>query len=192
MGLKLAILGSGNGSNFQSLVEKIKTTKIFDAEVKLLFCNKSKALILKRAKDLKIKSYNFSPKSCGSREIYDQKLLELLIKNDIDYVILAGYMLLLPPAFIKQYNEKIINIHPSLLPKFKGINAIEKAYNSTDKKTGVTVHYVNSKMDEGEVIIQQEVKIDRLNETVEELENKIHKVEHEIFFEALTIVFKNK
>lgn len=161
---KVAVFGSGNGSNFQAIIDYFKNRDIEFIAVS----DKKDSFFLQRAKNNNIKNYYVPFK----------ETVEFLEKNSFDLIVLAGYMRVLPPKAI--VDRKIINIHPSLLPEFKGLNAIEKAYNSNKKETGVTVHYINEKVDEGEVISQSSVRIEE-NMSLIELESKIHKVEHILY-----------
>ena len=119
-----------------------------------------------------------------SREQYDLKIIELLEKERIDLVVLAGYMFLLGKKFIRKFKNKILNIHPALLPSFKGTHGIQDAYHYGVKITGVTVHFVDEGLDSGPIILQAPCYIDG-NESVEQLEEKIHKVEHKIYPKAV-------
>lgn len=165
---KILIFASGSGSNFQAIVEhfKDKLSK-YNIEFELL-CNKKDAFVFERAKNLNIKSH-FVPFA---------ETKAFLTDNKYDLYILAGYMRVLPQEVLDF--GTFINIHPSLLPKFKGLNAIEQAYNADEKEAGVTVHYVNHLVDSGEILEQKSIEI-REGMSLEELESEIHKIEHEIY-----------
>lgn len=161
---KVAVFGSGNGSNFQAIIDYFK-----DKDVEFIaVSDKKDSFFLQRAKNNNIKNYYVPFK----------ETVEFLEKNVFDLIVLAGYMRVLPHNAIE--GRKIINIHPSLLPEFKGLNAIEKAYNSKNKITGVTVHYVNEDVDSGVIISQASVKIEE-NMSLIELESEIHKIEHILY-----------
>lgn len=161
---KIAVLGSGNGSNFEAIVKYFKYKDVCFTCIS----DKIQAYILERAKILGVERH-FVP--------YDETF-NYLKKNDFDLIVLAGYMRILPSEIVNSF--KIINIHPSLLPEFKGMSAIEQAYNAKVKTTGVTVHYVNEEVDAGEIIAQVQVPIEKAM-TVEQLEEKIHSAEHYLY-----------
>lgn len=163
---KILIFASGNGSNFQAIVEHFKDKQNdFDFE---LLCNKKDAFVFERAKKLNVKSHY----------VPFNETKEFLANKKYDLYILAGYMRVLPQEVLEF--GTFINIHPSLLPKFKGLNAIEKAYEAGEKEAGVTVHYVNHLVDSGEILAQESVEI-TVGMSLEELESKIHQIEHEIY-----------
>ena len=176
---KIAIFASGHGSNLQALIDYSKANDV-NGDVILVFSNNPDAYALKRARASSIKTYFLNPKDFNSRKAYDIKILEIMLKNEIDLICLAGYMLLLSKEFIEEYKNKIINIHPSLLPSFKGTNGIKDAFDYGVKVTGVTVHFVDNELDNGPIIIQKAVAVGR-KDTIETLERKIHKVEHQIY-----------
>ena len=140
---KIAVFASGNGSNLQALIDYSLKNDI-NGDILIVFSNNPEAYALKRAKNYKLKNFCFNHKEFLNRKIYDQKILELMLENKIDLVCLAGYMRLLSPEFIKKYENKILNIHPSLLPSFKGTQGIKDAFEYGVKITGVTVHFVDS------------------------------------------------
>lgn len=160
---KVAVFGSGNGSNFQAIVEYFREKPVIFTAIS----DKESSYFLKRAKNLDIKNF-YLP---------FEKTAEFLNNNDFDLIVLAGYMRILPKSAI---TSKMINIHPSLLPELKGLNAIRRAYQGNYKITGISVHYVNDEVDSGEIIAQIPVKIEE-NEKLEELECRIHKLEHILY-----------
>lgn len=172
---KLIILASGNGSNFESIVKKLRNKY----KIKLISENKD-AYVLQRAIQLNIDYELINYKNFGERESYNQKLFEYMKKEDPDLIALAGYMKILPEYIVEYFSGRILNIHPSLLPAFKGLNAIKKAFDYGVKYTGVTVHYVNNELDGGKIITQEVVKIEP-EDTLEMLEEKIHKLEHRLY-----------
>lgn len=180
---RIAVFASGFGSNLQALIDYSRDQKL-DGEIVLVFSNNKDAYALKRAKKSKIKSVFMDPSEYKSREQYDLKIIELLEKEKIDLVVLAGYMFLLGREFIRKFKNKILNIHPALLPSFKGTHGIQDAYHYGVKITGVTVHFVDEGLDSGPIILQAPCYIDG-NESVEQLEEKIHKVEHNIYPKAV-------
>ncbi|MEI7475022.1 MAG: phosphoribosylglycinamide formyltransferase [bacterium] len=161
---KVAVFGSGNGSNFQAIIDYFKDLDIEFTAVS----DKKDSFFLQRAKQNNIKNY-FVP---------FEKTVDFLNKNDFDLIVLAGYMRILSAQALA--DRKIINIHPSLLPEFKGTKSIERAYNSDNERTGVTVHYVNEEVDAGEIIAQRAVRIKK-DMLLSEMEIKIHKIEHILY-----------
>ena len=182
--IKTAVFISGNGTNLKSLI-KFSTLKKSPISINLIITNnpKSKGLSFYQIFKIKKKIYNFQKK------IYTEKKILLdLKKNKIDLVCLAGFMKVLSKNFIKSFNGKILNIHPSLLPKFKGLNTHERAINNKEKYSGCTVHFVNSKLDSGKIILQNKVKISK-NETPKTLSKKILIQEHKLYPKAILKVF---
>lgn len=168
---KILIFASGNGSNFEAIINYFRKDNSFHFE---LLTDIKNAGVIERAKKLGVKWHYVSFK-----DTYDFLSAR---KGEFDLCVLAGYMRILPEKVLNL--GKFINIHPSLLPKFKGMNAIEQAYVSGDKETGVTVHFVTSEVDSGEIIVQKTVNIAD-NMTLDALEAIIHKVEHEIYPAAI-------
>ncbi|MCF7907650.1 MAG: phosphoribosylglycinamide formyltransferase [Candidatus Omnitrophica bacterium] len=188
--MNIAILASGNGSNFEAIAKAIRRGQI-RAEVKLLITDKPQAFARFRAKKLKIKDIFINPDNYPSRLLFDKKLVEVLKIDKIDLVVLAGYMRILSPYFVKKYKNKILNIHPSLLPRFKGVNAIARAFNHGSKLTGVTVHFVDSKVDHGPVILQSSILIKK-SMKLKSLEKEIHKLEHKLYPLAIKLFAEKK
>ena len=179
MGKRIAVFASGFGSNLQALIDYNKNHSL-KGEIVLVFSNNKDANALNRAKKNKIKTVSMDPSTYSTREQYDTKIIELLEEEKIDIIVLAGYMLLLSQGFVRKFKNRIINIHPALLPSFKGTHGIKDAYEYGAKVTGVTVHFVDEGLDSGPIILQQAVDIDQ-DESVEELEEKIHRIEHKIY-----------
>ncbi|MGM0641445.1 MAG: phosphoribosylglycinamide formyltransferase [Thermotogota bacterium] len=169
---KIIIMASGNGSNFENIVKKLGKK----VEIKL-FTEKKNAYVIQRAKKLQVKTHIIDFKS-NSRDEFNYNLYNFLKNETPDLIVLAGYMKILPPQVVGSF--KIINIHPSLLPAFPGINSIKKAFDYGVKVTGVTVHWVDEGLDTGKIIKQKCLKIDK-NDSLETLENRIHTIEHEIY-----------
>ena len=172
----IAVFISGRGSNLKSIVRYSSKKKII-YKVKVIISNKRNAQGLLFAKKQKIKNYyiNFTKsKRLGNR------VLNILKKNDIKLVCLAGFMKILPAYFIKNYKGKIINIHPSLLPKYKGLNTHARAIKNNEEFSGCTVHYVNNLLDSGKIIIQKKTRITK-KDTANSLKQKILKIEHKIY-----------
>ena len=177
---RIAVFISGRGSNFNSLIKhsKLKKSKY---KIKLVISNKAHAKGLNYARRNKIRNYIIEKKLIS----FEKDALKLISKFKIDIICLAGFMRILTPNFIKKAKIPIINIHPSLLPKLKGLNTHERAIAAKHKYSGCTVHYVNEKLDSGEIILQKKIKILK-SDTVEILSKKILKLEHKAYSEALS------
>lgn len=181
--MKVAILASGNGTNFEVLARHFQKGDM-PGELALLFCNHPDAPVMKRAARLNVPAESFTVKSCGGKQEYEEKLLELLEEYQIDFIVLAGYLRVVGPTILNHYDHKIINLHPAWLPEYPGLHSIERAFNDHRKQTGVTVHYIDSGVDSGPIIMQEHVPI-LPTDTVESLETRIHEVEHQLFPTAL-------
>ncbi|MBC8387751.1 MAG: phosphoribosylglycinamide formyltransferase [Actinobacteria bacterium] len=180
---RIAVFASGFGSNLQALID-YNNKHGLNGDIVLVFSNNKDAFALERAKKNKIKAVFMDPARYSSREQYDSEIIEMLEEEKVDLVVLAGYMFLLSQEFVDRFKNKILNIHPALLPSFKGTHGIKDAYRYGVKVTGVTVHFVDEGLDSGQIILQEAVDIDP-DDSVEELEEKIHKVEHKIYPEAV-------
>tara|TARA_B100000902_G_C26778837_1_gene654035 strand:- start:22 stop:603 length:582 start_codon:yes stop_codon:yes gene_type:complete len=182
--IRTAVFISGRGSNLKSLIKFSKTNKS-PISVEFIISNNSKAKGLDYAKIYKIKKkiLNFKNKNFS-----EKKLLSILKINNIEMICLAGFMKILSNNFIKRFKGKILNIHPSLLPKYKGLNTHERALNNKEKYSGCTVHFVNFRLDSGKIILQKKVKISK-NETKASLAKKILAQEHKLYPKAILKVF---
>ena len=186
--MNLAVFCSGFGSNFQAILDAIRSKKL-KASVVLVVCDNSKAFALKRAHRNKIPIFLFNPKAFESREAYERLIVRVLKSQKVDLVALAGFMRILSPYFIRAYRGRILNIHPSLLPCFKGAHAIRDAFQAKVKETGATVHLVTEDLDAGPILLQKKVRVSR-GDTLASLEKKIHRAEHEIYPLAVKRYFK--
>lgn len=180
---RVAVLISGSGSNLQALIDA-STTPDYPAEICLVVSNKIDAYGLERAKKHNIKSLTISHKEFDSRADFDKEIHKHLLNNNIEIICLAGFMRVLTSEFVNKWNGRMINIHPSLLPKHKGANAVNDALEAGDSKTGCTVHFVVPELDSGEIIIQKEVMISG-DDDLKSLLDKIHKQEHIAYPKAL-------
>ena len=180
---KTAVFISGTGSNLKSLIKFSRTNKS-PISIDFIISNNSKAKGLNYAKIYKIKKKVFSFKN---KNLSEKKLLSILKINNIDMICLAGFMKILSKEFIKKFKGKIINIHPSLLPKYKGLDTHNRAINNNDKYSGCTVHYVTPKLDSGKIILQRKVKIFK-NDSAKSLQKRILKQEHKIYPKALKML----
>ena len=181
---RTAVFISGTGSNLKSLIKFSRTTKS-PISIDFIISNNSKAKGLNYAKIYKIKKKIFSFKN---KTLSEKKLLSILKINNIDMICLAGFMKILSGNFIKKFKGKILNIHPSLLPKYKGLNTHERVLNNQEKYSGCTVHFVNSRLDSGKIILQKKVKISK-KETEVSLAKKILAQEHKLYPKAILKVF---
>ncbi len=179
----IIILASGNGSNFEAIVNHIRQENL-PITVEMLVTNNPEAFAIIRAERLGIPFKIIDSRKFRSRSEYNRALDEFLSLIEFDLMVLAGYMMILPAFIVRKYWRRIVNIHPSLLPAFPGLHAIEKAFEYGVKVTGVTVHFVDEGVDTGPIISQECVKIDK-NDTLKTLEEKIHRVEHKIYIEAI-------
>ena len=181
---RTAVFISGTGSNLKSLIKFSQTTKS-PISINFIVSNNSKAKGLNYAKIYKIKKKVFNFKN---KNLSEKKLLSTLKNNNIDLICLAGFMKILSGNFIKKFKGKILNIHPSLLPKYKGLNTHRRALSNKEKYSGCTVHFVSAKLDSGEIILQKKVKISK-NETKTTLAKKILIQEHKLYPKAILKVF---
>ena len=182
--IKTAVFISGTGSNLKNLI-KFSKQKEFPISIDLIISNNAKAKGLIYASSFKIKKkvFNFSNKI-----IAEKKILQLLFKNKIQLICLAGFMKILSKSFTKGFNGKILNIHPSLLPKYKGLDTHARALKNNDKYSGCTVHQVNSKLDSGKIILQKKVKIYK-NDNIITLSKRVLKQEHKLYPTAIKRLF---
>ena len=155
--MKAVILISGNGSNLQSIIDHSDS---IDLQISAVISNNKNAYGLKRAKIADIETHYIDPIKFNTKETFDQELIKIIDSHGIELVVLAGYMRILTPLFVDHFSGKILNIHPSLLPKYPGLDTHRKAINSSDKQHGATVHFVTEKLDGGPIISQAVVNIE--------------------------------
>ena len=186
-GIKLncAVFISGAGTNFNSIL-KNSLKKNFPVKVSLLISNNKKALGLNYAKKNNI---NFKIIDSKKTSLFEKKALKMLKLNNIKFICLAGFMKILSKNFIKKFKYKILNIHPSLLPKYKGLSTHKRAIENKEKYSGCTVHYVTPKLDSGKIISQKKVKINK-KDSPNTLQKKILKQEHILYPETIKKIFK--
>ena len=177
--MNLAVFCSGFGSNFQAILDAASQKRL-RAKIALMICDNPKAYALKRAHQHQVPVFLFNPKLFKNRGDYEKLIVRILKKQKVDLVVLAGFMRILTPYFIRAYRNRILNIHPSLLPRFKGAHAIRDAFEAGEKETGVTVHVVTKEVDAGPIVLQKKVRISK-RDSLKSLESKIHRVEHEIY-----------
>lgn len=178
-----AVLVSGNGSNLQALIDAAKDPH-YPAAITLVISNNDDAFALKRAEDAGIPTVTIDHRHFESREAFDRMLDAALATHAIELVCLAGFMRILSDWFVQQWQGKLINIHPSLLPKFKGTNTHQRALEAGEKEHGATVHWVIPELDAGEIILQESLPI-MPDDTAQTLQQRVHQIEHQLYPEAL-------
>ena len=180
---KLAVLVSGTGSNLDAIIKATQNPK-YPAYVGVVISDQKEAPALKKARDHEIPAVFVNPKLYDSRETYDQMLASMLKEYKVDLIILAGFMRVLSPIFVQAFPKKILNIHPSLLPKYPGLHAVKEALESGDSHTGCTVHFVDEGVDTGPIIAQAKVPIKK-GDTQDSLHARIKEQEHALYPKAI-------
>ncbi|MCK5014588.1 MAG: phosphoribosylglycinamide formyltransferase [Candidatus Omnitrophica bacterium] len=188
--MKFAVFVSGNGSNLQAIIEAVKSGEI-KAELALVFSDRRKAYALKRAKEAGIPTLCLLRKDYATPQSYERDIIIQLKEMDIDFIVLAGFMKVFTPFFIKKYPNQILNVHPSLLPSFKGARGIKDTFTYGVKVTGVTIHFADDKMDHGPIIMQESFRIAE-RETLESLEERVHQVERKIYPKAIAMFVEKR
>lgn len=188
--MNIAIFASGRGTNFSAIARAVKRGYL-KANLSLVVCDNLKAGVISRAKKSGIKVFLSIREDFPSKKDFEQSIIDKIKQENISLICLAGFMRILSLRFIKKYKGRIINIHPSLLPYFKGNQAIKDALTEGAKITGVTVHFVDELVDHGPVILQEKVKIQE-GETLKSLEEKIHRVEHKLYPRAIRLFLENR
>lgn len=188
--IRLVVLISGNGSNLQAIIDNI-TNHNLPAQIVAVISNKADAYGLERAKKAGIEQRVLSHLDYSDRRQYDQALQELIDSYQADLIILAGFMRILSNEFVEHYLNKMMNIHPSLLPKYKGLNTHQRAIDAGDKEHGCSVHFVTPELDDGPVILQATVAI-KDGDTAETLAARVHEQEHRIYPEAIQMFAEKK
>jgi phosphoribosylglycinamide formyltransferase-1 len=181
----IGVLVSGSGTNLQAIIDRIEAKRL-DAKIEVVLSNKADAYGLVRAENHGIATEVLDHKQFPSREAYDQAVLDLLRARGVDLVVLAGFMRLLSPVFVKAYSNRIMNIHPALLPAFPGLHVQKKAVDHGVRFSGCTVHFVNEECDEGPIIIQAVVPVFS-DDSEESLAARILKQEHRIYPRAIQL-----
>ncbi len=188
---RVGVLVSGGGTNLQALIDAARTTD-FPAEISVVLSNKANVYALERARLAGITTVVVPHGDFPDRESFENKMIAELEKHSVDLVVLAGFMRVLTPTFIRHFPQKILNIHPALLPSFPGTDAIARAFEHGVRFTGVTVHFVDEGTDTGPIVLQEIVRVDykdsqNAKETLESLTEKVHSVEHAIYPEAVRL-----
>lgn len=177
--MRIAVLISGSGTNLQAIIDQVHETDV-PASIVGVISNKSNAFGLERAKKHNIAHFFIDHHAFDSREAFDQAVLQQLLTLHVDLVILAGFMRILTSDFVSALTGKMINIHPSLLPKYKGLNTHQRAIDAQDAFHGASVHFVTEELDGGQIILQSKVPI-APHDTADSLADKIHTIEHIIY-----------
>lgn len=188
--MNIAIFASGRGTNFQAIAEAIRK-KTLKANIKLLICDNPGAFVLKRAKSLSVKALLINPRDYLSNKDFEVRITRELKAQKIDLLVLAGFMRILSPDFVREFKNRILNIHPALLPSFKGAYAIRDAFDYGVKLAGVTVHLVDEKIDHGPIILQEALRV-CAKDTLKSLEKRIHQLEHKIYPQAIKLFLSGK
>ena len=188
--LKLGILASGNGSNFEAIASAINNQKL-NAKIQVMISNNSEAKVIFRAKKWGVPSVLLNHREYKNREKFDSKIVKTLQEYDVEWVIMAGWMRIATKVLIDAFPNQIINVHPSLLPSFKGTKAVEKALNAGVKITGCTVHLVDVEVDNGPILMQAAVPI-FIDDTPETIHERIQVQEHKIIVAAIALAASKK
>ena len=176
--LRIAILASGEGSNFQKLIDLSKSNK-FGINIKILITNKSDAGCILRARNSNIPCKIIKNSDYVNKEYFEEEIINTIEMYDIELIVMAGWMRIMSSKFVNTFKNKIINIHPSLLPSFKGNNAIKQAITNRSKITGCSVHFVEPEVDSGYLIMQAALSISD-QDNIDSITKKIHLLEHKI------------
>ena len=191
MKTNIAIFASGNGSNAQAIIDACKQG-VINANVAIIITDNPSAFVIQRAAKANIDCKVFKPKIFVDKAAYETEILKTLTEYKVEFIVLAGYMRLVVNLLLQAFPKKIVNIHPSLLPKYKGLNAVQQALNNNDKELGVTIHYVDAGMDTGEIIAQEKITIENLDEPLESVMAKVHNIEHELYVETLAKIMNEE
>lgn len=185
----IAIFASGSGSNFQAIADAIAEHRVH-ANLVLLVCDNPNAIVIERAQKLDVETLILQPKMFQSKADYEQKIADKLKEKGVQWIVLAGYMRIIGERLLDLFPNKIINIHPALLPSFPGAHGIKDAFEYGVKVFGVTIHYVDSGIDTGAIIDQEAFKI-KPGMCIEDVEIEIHKIEHQLYPKVLQKLLHN-
>src|SRR5690625_98808 len=177
--VRLAIFASGTGTNYQAIDQAIKNGEL-DAEIVLLVCDQPSAKVIEKAKQNQLPTFVFSAGDYSDKIAFETEIVSELKNRSVDFIVLAGYMRLIGPTILNHYPRRMINIHPSLLPAFPGLDAVGQALDAGVKVSGVTIHYIDAGMDTGEIIAQEAVKVTP-GMTKEDLQTTIQQIEHKLY-----------
>lgn len=188
--LRLVVLLSGNGSNLQAIIDSINNDAL-PAQIVAVISNKADAYGLQRARQAGIPAEVLAHTDFADRALYDQALKQRIDHYQPDLVVLAGFMRILSDEFVEHYTGRMLNIHPSLLPEYKGLNTHQRVLDAGEKEHGCSVHFVTPALDDGPVILQARVEV-KENDTPESLAERVHAEEHRIYPEAIRLFAENK
>jgi phosphoribosylglycinamide formyltransferase-1 len=181
--MNIAVFVSGSGTNLQAIIDAVKSGRV-KAVIALIVSDKKEAYALERAKKAGIETLFLDPKSFKAKEGFEKEIIKNLKERKVELICLAGFMRVLSPYFIREYKDKIMNIHPALLPSFKGLDGVKEALDYGAKITGPTVHFVTEEVDAGPIIEQATVQVAD-DDTEDSLREKVHKEEHRIYPKAI-------
>lgn len=188
--MKIAVLISGTGTNMVAIINAINAGEL-DASIEYVVSSNSHAKGIAKAQEAGIDTVVFEPADYAAPEAVDRKMVELFEARDVEYVVMAGYMRKVTPVLLDAYPNRVVNLHPALLPKHRGAHAIQDAYDAGDDVTGITIHFANEEYDKGPIIFQHEVPIDH-DEPADTLEAHIHEAEHTYYPKVLQLIAQGK
>ena len=188
--MKIAVLISGTGTNMVAIINAINAGEL-DASIEYVVSSNSHAKGIAKAQEAGIDTVVFEPADYADPEAVDRKMVELFEARDVEYVVMAGYMRKVTPVLLDAYPNRVVNLHPALLPKHRGAHAIQDAYDAGDDVTGITIHFANEEYDKGPIIFQHEVPIDH-DEPADTLEAHIHEAEHTYYPKVLQLIARGK
>lgn len=184
--VNIAVFASGSGTNFETILQHIEDGSL-PVQCQCLIVDKEQAYARTRAQQHQIEDYYFNPKSYPNKEAYEKDILKVLKDKNVDLIVLSGYMRFIGKVLLKAYPKAIINLHPAYLPEFPGAHSIQDAFEAGVSQTGVTVHYVDEGVDTGPIIRQERVPIDP-NWNLETLEEHVHAMEYDLFWQVIKSV----
>lgn len=188
--MKIAVLISGTGTNMVAIINAINAGEL-DASIEYVVSSNSHAKGIAKAREAGIDTVVFEPADYADPEAVDRKMVELFEARDVEYVVMAGYMRKVTSVLLDAYPNRVVNLHPALLPKHRGAHAIQDAYDAGDDVTGITIHFANEEYDKGPIIFQHEVPIDH-DEPADTLEAHIHEAEHTYYPKVLQLIAQGK
>ena len=188
--MKIAVLISGTGTNMVAIINAISNGEL-DASIEYVVSSNSDAKGIAKAQEAGIDTVVFEPADYADPEAVDRKMVELFEARGVEYVVMAGYMRKVTPVLLDAYPNRVVNLHPALLPKHRGAHAIQDAYDAGNDVTGITIHFANEEYDKGPIIFQHEVLIDH-DEPVDVLEAHIHEAEHTYYPKVLQLIAQGK
>ena len=188
--LNIAVLLSGSGTNLQAILDAIDAGKL-DVKVSIVVSSRPDAYGIERAKAAKIPVLVMNPADYAHPKQVDERIVGAMQRAGVEYVVMAGYMRMVTPVILNAYPNRVVNLHPALLPSFKGAHAIRDAFDARVKLTGVTVHFANEEYDKGPIIAQRAVPVHE-DDTLGSLEQRIHATEHSLYPKTLQLIAQNK